>query len=378
MILFFLILAQTTMGQLSIDQIIHSSGTIDPYETIRVGFENNSDFLTPESGPYVWASQQSNWSMRDPATYGLYFNQTTEQVHSGTYAAKLELTNPVDENSFRIHIYHEWGDLVNDTEIWTEAWYYFPTDFVLNQWVQFHTALSEKYFTLNGPVMNVAEGIGIADTPFYKINSTTYKPGMTINPDSNFVDENHDGVNDVLSWTGKNNMSPSDQSSYWVRSAVPITFGTWFCVTSHVHRSLSQTQGLVEVWINNQLAFNITERTMAWDPMKVDDPYWGGDGHTLVRDLPRTGGLQRYLFNSGISLYSGDLSASPKHIYVDDVVLKHLRPGLSTHQTLSAQLSKPLQTSPMETLGFNPGDTILSTLFQLLILLPTKSKPSAR
>ena len=297
---------------------IHSHGSIlDPnMEIITVGFDIPEDFLTPESGPEVWASQQSYWTMRDSNSTGMYFELATDIVHSGTQSARLALTNPIDYDHSRIHIYHEWGDLVNETDIWTEAWYYFPVDFVVDEWVQFHTALSEKYLTRLGPVHWLAVGVGFSNTPYYKVSDTEWRLGYTRH--QGWIDENNDKVNDLPPFT----------ASDWVRFEDSIKFGEWFKLTTYIHRDRDPTQGIVRMWLNDKLQVDVRQRTAGFNPLAVDATVWGGDGVTLVRDLPRTGGQQRYLFNSGISLYTGDHPATPKRIYVDDVMLKHLLPSV--------------------------------------------------
>lgn len=307
-ILLCLVPVQTGMSLQQTNRVITSSGIINypEYKTIYVGFENPEDFETPEDPAtgYVWASQDSWYSMReftdpddpDNQDLGMYFEPATDFVHSGIQSARLALENPIDNDRRRVHIYHCW-ETATFEHLWFEAWWYFPVDLVVDNHISFHTTSSERwYYPPSGRYMTYSTGLAIEVNT--KVAEGEYK--LQVIRNWGYVDNDHDGENDL---------PPVDYWDDWIRTPGTIKFGEWFKITTYLYRNLTDyDNGRYKLWINDELQWDMPWRTIGIDPYAIDT-------------LPKTGGGERGWVCSGVSIYES-AGSSPIEIRVDDVILK--------------------------------------------------------
>ena len=248
---------------------------------IRVDFENNSHFQYGPGAP-IW---DKTAGMNSPTGT---FEPSTIVFRSGTTAARLGLTDPVDDASRRIHVEHEW-DPVNDKHLWFSSWIYLPSDFAVDDWVNLHRSTEERWHILDQPwefptfewfqiCCNIHSGCYVAPG-VYKIASKLLH-GQ--------VDNNGDGIDDV---------GPFQE----YQTTDTINLGEWFNIKTYIYRDM--TDGIYMMWLNGVLQWELHNvRTIGIDPSRFSAL-----------------GVEASIC-TGMSLYT-NTGASPKENYFDDLVL---------------------------------------------------------
>ena len=264
-----------------------------------LGFEDAADFETTKQAP-VWNGWGTDWVM---GAYpdDLYFEPTTGVFYSGSQSANLTLVDPTQEATRRMEILHDF-DSRTIKEVWLQTMLYIPEGTPVDGFLTIHRSTYERLW--NGTSNSLPDyqwfqfplGVvidGRSSQPTYQ------KPILTSIICQGEVDNNRDGLNDLT--------NDPYASSYNVHSPFEVPFGEWINITSYTYKDMQN--GTYRVWYNGQLLWDVHPvRTIGVDPEKMMALY-GNPG-------------SYHSYNSiGISLYTS-LPASPKTIYIDDVIIK--------------------------------------------------------
>jgi len=261
---------------------------------------------------------------------------------SGTNAAVLRLLNPVDYESCRLQLLHDWSPF--DEYIWQECWYYIPSDFVINGFVTIHKTITERCWIEQDGITSYPKGTyfefngqGIALYIDGRSSRPTYgKPIFVImrgQAGNGHLPDGYHGLSDIYASDAKQTASPHT----WINGVpewVPI-LDDWFMIRTFAHRNVQdflnrQTEnynnGTFKCWMSfppkhdvelvypvrteGNIGFNIpnNERTIGIYPDLLDTIGW----HHTTKGMAYVA--------SGIANYTSEGSI-PKELYVDDYML---------------------------------------------------------
>lgn len=285
-----LLLASVSLASQNPFQVISSSGQINMAGLIFVGFENSTDFLVGRDAP-IWTSDATAWVLQ--AYPELHFESSTVMTYNGLFAANLTLANPSSEGKQRLEILRD----INSselTDVWLSAWYYIPSGTPVDGFITVHRPIYERLWNTSG-YERFQYPVGIVNDT--RVGRPTYrKPVLTVPICQGEVDNNFDGVNDLIG-----------SQTYW-DGDFEVPFGQWFRITTYVHRDM--TNGIFKLWFNGQLKMDLNPvRTIGILPERINQLYHG------------TGGNEAYA-SIGFSLYTS-IEASPKSVFVDNVAIMY-------------------------------------------------------
>ena len=293
---------------------------------MKCGFEQASDFDVSMTAP-IWNNSANEWHVSIPSNT---IEQTTEQIHSGNQACKLSLLNPIDHHSRIINIERNL-DPLNDNEVQFECWYYLPTDFTFEEWINIHRSYSERLW--RGSRYEWFQFSECLNT-FAQYNPTDLQ--ISVSTQHGWVDNDFDGANDLI-------------GGEFLKTPDFVRRGEWFGIRTYILRN--PIDGIYKLWLNTPRS---NDWVLQWEKTGIRTE---GIDRNRIAEIGDTGLSDTGWTACGIALYCGPYPAVPKYCYYDDVIFgsEDMSAQTDNNGNFSMNLAPGTYTITVTKSGFNDG-----------------------